>query len=210
MFRNMTPILVLMLSSGAAVAAVSMSDVDVSGDSFATFEEMKNAMPAIDRIAFEDIDANNDNRISAEELGNSAAQTVLAQHEMLGPKERPLMLLDADGDGFMSLADVQNVHPDFTQVGFDQIDTNKDQRLSYKEYYTVEAQTVFAQCGASSFKDIAAIDANSDKFADFDEVLAAYPKMDKYDFDEMDMNGDNRVSSVEWLAPRAQCILDEH
>ncbi|NNE86574.1 MAG: hypothetical protein HKN27_00735 [Silicimonas sp.] len=210
MLRKLTPVLALLVSTGSAFAAVSMGDVDIDGDSFASYAELKNAMPAMDMRAFRDIDANNDNRISSQELLDSKAQSVLAQHQMLGPKERPLAMLDADGDGFMSLADIQQVHPDFTVAGFEQIDTNNDQRLSYQEYYTTEAQTVFAQCGPSSFADIAAIDSNNDKFADFNEVLAAYPKMDKYDFDEMDANGDNRVSSVEWLAPRAQCILDEH
>lgn len=210
MLRTLTPAFALLISTGAAFAAVTIGDVDVDGDQFASFAEMKNAMPDMDMRAFRDIDANNDNRLSSQELLASKAQTVLAQHKVLGPKERPLALLDADGDGFMSLADIQQVHPDFTKAGFDKIDSNNDQRLSYQEYYTTEAQAVFAQCGPSSFNDIASIDLNNDKFADFNEVLAAYPKIDKYDFDEMDMNGDNRVSSVEWLAPRAQCILDEH
>lgn len=210
MLRKLTPALALLLSTGAAVAAVTIGDVDVDGDSFASYAEMKNAMPDMDMRAFRDIDANGDNRLSAQELLEADAQTILAQHQLLGAKERPLALLDADGDGFMSLADIQQVHPDFTAVGFEQIDTNNDQRLSYQEYYTTEAQAVFAQCGPSSFGDIASVDQNGDKFADFNEVLAAYPKIDKYDFDEMDLNGDNRVSSVEWLSPRAQCILDEH
>lgn len=210
MLRKLTPALALLLSTGAVFAAVSMGDVDVDGDNFASYAEIKNAMPGMDMRAFRDIDANNDNRLSSNELLASEAQAVLAQHQLLGAKERPLALLDADGDGFMSLADIRQVHPDFTVAGFEQIDTNNDQRLSYQEYYTTEAQTVFAQCGPSSFSDIASIDLNNDKFADFNEVLAAYPKIDKYDFDEMDLNGDNRVSSVEWLAPRAQCILGEH
>lgn len=210
MLRTMTSILALSISTGAALAAVSIGDLDVSGDHFATFEEVKNAMPEMDMRAFQDIDANNDNRISAEELTSSEAQAVLSQHKMLGQKDRPLVLLDADGDGFMSLADIQGVHPDFTAVGFEAIDTNGDRRLSYAEFYTPEAQIVFAQCGPSSFADIASIDMNNDKFADFDEIKAAYPKMEMNDFKEIDLNKDNRVSSVEWLSPDAQCIVGEH
>lgn len=202
--------LVLSMVAGAATAAVSISDVDITGDDFASFEEIKNAMLGMNMQAFKDIDANNDNRISAVELSSPAAQNVLAQHQILGQKERPLSLLDLDGDGFMSLADMRNVHPDLTEAGFEQMDTNNDQRLSYQEFYATDAQVVLAQCGPTSFADIAAIDTNSDKFADFAEITAAYPKLAKYDFDEMSLNGDNRVSSVEWLAPRAQCILGEH
>lgn len=210
MLRISTLALTASLVASAATAAVSVSDIDANGDSFISFEEVKNAMPRMTMEAFEEIDANNDNRISANEIGTSEAQSVLSQHDLLGQKERPLSLLDMDGDGFMSLADMQNVHPDLTQVDFEQMDANKDQRLSYQEFYAEEAQVVLAQCGPSSFNDIASIDTNNDKFADFDEISAAYPKLAKYDFDEMDANGDNRVSSVEWLAPRAQCIIDEH
>ena len=210
MIRSMTSVLALALSTGAAMAAVSMGDVDVSGDHFATYEEMKNAMPAMDMRAFKDIDANNDNRISAEELSKSSAQAVLSQHKLLDAKQRPLVLLDQDGDGFMSLADIRNVYSDFSQAGFDTVDTNNDGRLSYQEYYTIEAQAVFAQCGPTSFADIASVDSNNDKFADYSEVKAAYPGLKESDFHQMDLNKDNRVSSVEWLSPDAQCILDQH
>lgn len=210
MLRTSILSLALSMSAGMAFAAVTIAEIDITDDGFVSFEEMKNAMPKMNMQAFKDIDTNNDNRISANELSDLNAQTVLSQHSVLGQKERPLSLLDLDGDGFMSLADMRNVHPDLTNAGFEKMDTNNDQRLSYQEFYATEAQVVLAQCGPSSFNDIAAIDMNNDKFADFEEITAAYPKLAKYDFDEIDLNGDNRVSSVEWLAPRAQCILDEH
>lgn len=210
MHRLMTTAIATILVAQTAMAAVTMSDVDVTNDHFATYEEMRNAIPGLDKRAFDKIDLNSDGRISAEEIGKLEAQSELAQHKMVGAKERPLMLLDQDGDGFMSLADIQRVHPDFTDVAFRGIDTNSDNRLSYQEFYTPEAQTAFALCGPTDFSDLASIDTNNDKFADFAEIQAAFPKVGETDFRDIDLNSDGRISAMEWLSPEAQCIVDEH
>ena len=201
---------VLALSTGAAMAAVTMADIDVTGDSFASYEEARNAIPGLDMEAFKDIDANNDNRISATELETTEAQSVLSQHRLLGPKDRPLVVLDEDSDGFMSYDDFVRVHPDFTENAFQEVDTNNDNRVSYSEYYTEETQALIAACGPKSFVDLADIDTNGDKFADLEELRVAFPKLEPADFQEMDLNKDNRVSSSEFLTPSSQCIALEH
>lgn len=201
---------VFALSAGTAMAAVTMADIDVTGDSLATFEEARNAIPALDMVAFDEIDTNNDNRISATELEATEAQNVLSQHRVLGPKDRPLVVLDEDGDGFMNYDDFVRVHPDFTENAFQEIDTNNDNRVSYSEYYTEETQALIAACGAKTFIDLADIDANGDKFADLEELRVAFPKLEAADFKEMDLNKDNRVSSAEFLTPSSQCIALEH
>lgn len=210
MLRTLTPGIACVLFASSAMAAVTMQDVDVTNDNFATFEEVKNAIPGMDLVDFRHIDTNGDNRLSADEMATTDAQNRLSQHSLVGVKERPLVLLDQDGDGFISLEDIQRIHPDFTMNAFKASDSNGDNRLSYQEYYATETQQLIAQCGPKAFMDLASIDANGDKFADFAEVQAAYPSMGRSEFREIDLNSDNRVSAVEWLSPRAQCIVDEH
>ena len=125
---------------------------------------------------------------------------------MRGKGDRPLTLLDPDSDGFMSYNDIARVHPTMSQNSFKGIDANGDNRLSYAEYYTIEAQTALAQCQASSFLDLADLDTDGDNFVSMEELKGGYPKVTNTDFRTIDLNRDNRISSVELLAPTAECL----
>ena len=125
---------------------------------------------------------------------------------MRGVKDRPLVLLDADGDGFMSYDDVAKVHPSLTKATFQDIDANGDNRLSYAEFYTNKTQTALAQCAESTFLDLADLDSNKDNFVSMDELKGGYPKVTNADFDTIDLNNDNRISSIELLSPAAECL----
>lgn len=196
--------------STPAFAAVTIQDLDVTGDSFATFEEVRNAIPEIDMVDFQKIDANNDKRLSAEEVSATEAQNALAQHKMRSSKERPLVLLDPDGDGFMSYEDMVRVHPTLTKVSFENFDKNSDNRVSYAEFYTVETQTALAQCSDSTFMDLASMDSDGDRFLSMEELMGGYPKATDADFRTIDLNKDNRISSVELLAPTAECLVGKN
>ncbi|WP_413718849.1 hypothetical protein [Silicimonas sp. MF1-12-2] len=190
----------------AGFAAVTIQDLDVSGDSFATFEEVKNAMPKMDMVDFKAIDANSDMRLSAEEINDPAAQARLAEHSILMHKDQPIRNLDTDGDGFIGWNDMARVYPTMTRVTFQGIDSNGDNRLSYAEYFSTDAQIAIAQCSASSFQDLASLDANGDNFLSMEELKGGYPGVTAFDFQTIDLNRDNRISSVEYLAPTAQCL----
>ena len=194
------------IAASPALAKVTIQDLDVTGDNFASYEEVRNAIPAMSMIDFKEIDANGDRRLSAEEVNQMKAQNVLTQFQMRGVKERPLVLLDADGDGFMSYEDVAKVHPSLTKATFQDIDSNGDNRLSYAEFYTNKTQTALAQCAESTFLDLADLDTNGDNFVSMDELKGGYPKVTNADFDTIDLNNDNRISSVELLAPTAECL----
>ncbi len=203
----MTATAVATLLATPVLAKVTIQDLDVSGDSFATYEEVRNAIPEMDMTDFKAIDTNGDRRLSATEVNALEAQSAFAQHQMRSYKERPLMLLDADGDGFMSYDDIARVHPSLTRNSFENIDKNNDNRLSYAEYYTIEAQTALAQCSESTFLDLASMDANKDKFLSMAELKGGYPKATNADFRDIDLNGDNRISAVELLSPNAECLI---
>ncbi len=206
MKKMLTTAAVAAITATPVLAAVTIQDLDVTGDSFATYEEVRNAIPQMDRVDFNAIDANGDRRLSAEEIADSKAQSRLSQHQMRGSKERPLMLLDPDSDGFMSYEDMVRVHPTLTKNTFQQIDANGDNRLSYAEFYMNETQTALAQCAESTFLDMADLDSNGDRFLSMEELKGGYPKVTNADFDTIDLNNDNRISSVELLAPTAECL----
>ncbi|MDJ0638506.1 MAG: hypothetical protein QNJ20_06710 [Paracoccaceae bacterium] len=206
MKKFLTTAAVAAIAATPALAKVTIQDLDMTGDSFATYEEVRNAIPGMDMTDFVAIDGNGDRRLSAEEVGAADAQTILTQHQMRGIKERPLVLLDPDGDGFMSYDDITNVHPALSKNTFQEIDANGDGRLSYAEFYTNETQTALAQCAESTFVDLADLDTNGDNFVSMDELKGGYPKVTNADFDTIDLNNDNRISSVELLAPTAECL----
>lgn len=189
-----------------AFANVTIQDLDVTNDNFATFEEVRNAIPRMERNDFQVIDLNKDGRLSGDEVNDLKAQDMFAQHQVLSRKERVLTLLDDNEDGFMSFEDMQHVYPSLTMESFDQIDANKDQRLSYAEFYTPETQTALAQCSEPHFVNLADMDANGDKFLSMDELKIGYPGATPDDFGTIDLNKDNRVSAVELLAPTASCL----
>lgn len=193
-------------AASAGFAAVTIQDLDATGDQFASFEEVTNAIPKMDMVDFKAIDANGDMRLSAEEINETDAQNRLSQHSMLGQVDRPIRNLDPDGDGFIGWNDMARVYPTMTQLTFDGVDKNDDGRLSYEEFYDPDTQVAIAQCAPSSFMDLASMDANGDNFLDMDELKGGYPAVTPSDFRTIDLNRDNRVSSVELLSPTALCL----
>ena len=69
------------------------------------------------------------------------------------------------------------------------------------------ATTALTASVAAAATGISSFDANGDRFASFDEVVAVNGTIDKNDFRGIDTNRDNRLSSAEVLAPGAQAVL---
>lgn len=115
--------------------------------------------------------------------------------------------LDANGDGFADMAEVMAVYPGFAEVDFETIDTNDDDRLSSDEILTGEAQEIFNRSDAS-LNGIVRADANQDGFITFEEMMAVAPEFSRTDFDSIDTNSDNRISTAEIRDPEAVAILD--
>lgn len=198
------------LASGPALAAMTLEDLDASGDGFATYEEIRDAIPRLNYTDFRRLDGNGDNRVSAQELQESDAQTILTQHSVLPPNERAVSLIDTDGDGFMSMDDFKRVYTAFPETSFNKIDLNGDHRVSYNEYYTPETFAAISSCQESNYVDLASVDKDGDRFLSWEEALAAMPKMTQNEFRQIDVNSDNRLSAVEFNLPDARCILDQH
>ena len=211
MKRLMTATAAVALTAGAALAATDIDAVDLNGDNFASMEEVKAVFPDFDVTFFDDIDTNNDNRVSPQEILTTEAQNILGRYDMVPLEARgPVIILDNDADGFISLEDMRRGYPTFTDLDFETIDLNDDNRIAYVEIYETEAQDIIARYTTDTVKDIAEIDVNGDDFADFNEMIAAYPGLPMVEFEEIDGNDDNRISSEELYAPEAQTIVSRY
>ena len=196
------------LAAGAALAATDIDAVDMDGDGFADVAEVKAAFPEFDVVFFSDIDTNDDNRIGPQEILETEAQDILARYEMVPLEERVYARVDADMNGYMEYDEIKAFFPGLSELDYEEIDNNDDNRVTYDEYYNTEAQDIMARAASdATVMDIAEIDSNGDDFADFNEMVAAYPGLSQLNFEEIDENDDNRISSTELYSTEAQNIL---
>lgn len=202
--------LVALVAASPALAQLTLGDVDITGDNFASFEEMKIVLPGLHMEAFQEMDANGDNRLSSSEMNELRAQEIMAQHPAVSAADRSTKVLDADSDGFISFEDVARVYPTFSKLSFEEVDSNGDNRLSYSEYYTPAMQSRIAACQGSKLMDLASFDTDGNRFIDISEFQAVMPGISGSDFRVMDTNDDNRVSANELMASDAQCVLGAH
>lgn len=209
MKRLMTATAISALTATAALASVAIEDVDLNGDRFVSMEEVKTIYPDLSVASFKDMDTNSDNRLSSEEINTAEAQTILDQFTPMDVSENRIVL-DDDGDGFISLEDMRRGYPMFSALDFEDVDANDDNRVSYEEIYAPEAQDLIARYTAMTVTDIAEIDTDGDSFANFDELVATYPGLPQTEFEEIDLNDDNRVSADELYKLEAQDIVSRY
>jgi Ca2+-binding EF-hand superfamily protein len=68
------------------------------------------------------------------------------------------------------------------------------------------ATTALAATAASAMS-VSSFDQNGDRFVSFQEVTAVNPNVNRQQFRDIDVNRDNRLSSVELNAPGAETVL---
>ena len=197
-----------LLSTTAAVAATSVSDIDANNDDFASFEELSAVYQGLSMEDYELIDANNDNRVSSNELYAPQAQQIVSRYE---GSTTPYMVIDLNADGFSEFGEITAVFTDLTREDFALIDTNNDNRLSQFEIYELEAQNILNRY--RSMEEIATVadaDQNKDRFLSQAELMMAYPGLTEADFEQIDENNDNRVSFTELYDVDAQNIVSRY
>lgn len=117
--------------------------------------------------------------------------------------------LDIDGDGFASRAEINQVLGNVTASDFNALDGNNDNRLSVNELRADGARAIVARYEAkpSTLVGVSALDGNNDGFASFTELRVEYPGLTAADFNDIDLNNDNRVSFDELYNPVAQSVV---
>lgn len=199
------------LSTTVAFAATSIGDVAGHGDQFATMADISAVFTGFDSIEFNNIDLNGDGRIDNNELLNSENREILARYEVNTQAGTSKVAADANGDGFVSFAELTSVIPGFIKHDFDDIDVNSDNRLSANEIYTGAAVTIFARSSATKTSmHLTSLDTNGDRFLSFAELHAAYPNLPRLEFGNIDTNNDGRLNSSELEALDAVMTLGSY
>ena len=126
---------------------LGIADLDVSGDGFATIEELRVTYPGLTAQDFRRIDANRDNRVSFGELYAPLAQTKISRHEVT-PSQVGISDLDTNGDNFAQFGELAAAFPGLNAIDFDDIDTNNDNRVSFGELYELDAQVILDRSGS--------------------------------------------------------------
>ncbi len=101
---------------------------------------------------------------------------------------------DTNGDGAVTLEEIQDVAPTFPAERFQAIDHNRDGRIDAKELQRMKRATQ-AKAG-DLFKRA---DANEDGHVTLDEFRAVAPKMDESRFAQLDRNGDGGITLNELI-----------
>ncbi|PRY95502.1 EF hand domain-containing protein [Hasllibacter halocynthiae] len=128
------------LAGTAAHAVQDIADVDLNGDGFASFGELRASYPGLQRVFFDDVDTNDDNRIDASELVAPEAQTVLSRYEPADANVVGIRVIDADGDGLVSYDELERSYPGLQQGYYGRIDANGDGLVDANELYADEVQ----------------------------------------------------------------------
>ena len=117
---------------------------------------------------------------------------------------------DQNGDRFVSFAEVTAVNPLVNRQEFRELDVNRDNRLSSVELNAPGAEAILERGTQSNGTVRSVASLSGGGFVGEAQLKAAYPGLSSSDFDRIDANNDNRVSSVEIYASAAQDILGQH
>ena len=204
------PLAVTALSVSAA-SAMQPDDLDLNGDRFVTLGEIRQVLSGFSSNDFRDIDHNNDRRLSNNELISSEGVQVISRYQDRMMIVHGLTEVDQDGDRFVSKEELRAVYNGVTQEDFRRIDINRDNRISAPELYAPLAQALVTryEMGVGMLVTIMQVDTNDDYFVGFDELRQSFPGLTYNEFEIIDVNGDNRVSSVEYYKSEAQALLKQ-
>ena len=112
---------------------------------FASYAELAAAYPGLSMTDFNQIDENNDNRVSSVEILDIDAQERLGRYENGDQILVSLSSVDVDGSGFASLSELQVAYPGLTSTDLNFFDTNDDNRISFTEFYALDAIEVLGK-----------------------------------------------------------------
>ena len=183
------------LTASVAAAATGISSFDANGDRFASFDEVVAVNATIDRNDFRGIDTNRDTRLSSAEVLAPGAQAVLKRGTAATGSA-------ATVDGFASYNELAAAYPGLSQVDFDLIAANNDNRVSSVEVLDAEAQARLGRYenGGQILVSLDSVDVDGSGFATLSELQAVYPGLSSNDLIFFDANDDNRISFTEFYS----------
>ena len=210
--RTTMTVMAVLLATATAASAMKATDLDVDGDGFASITEVRQIFPGFSSNDFREIDVNRDRRLSSSELNASGVSGIVGRYQSTMSIAHGLSDIDTNGDRFASREELNAVYKGLKDDEFREIDVNRDNRVNATELYRPLAQALVTRYEMSGrdLITIMAVDVDDDAFASFAELQAVYSKLSMADFNLIDNNGDNRVSSTEYYTDEAQAILDHN
>ena len=201
-----------LVATATAASAMKATDLDIDGNGFASIEEVRQIFPGFSSNDFRSIDTNRDRRLSAAELNASGTSAVVGRYADTMSVVHGLSDIDKNGDRFADRGELNAVYNGLNDEEFRQIDVNRDNRVNATELYRPQAQALLTRYEMSGrdLITIMAVDTDDDAFASFAELKRVYGNLSMADFNLIDNNGDNRVSSTEYYTDEAQSILDKN
>lgn len=201
-----------LLATATAASAMKATDLDIDGDGFASITEVRQIFPGFSSNDFRTIDENRDRRLSSKELNAAGTSAVIGRYKDTMAVVHGLSDIDANGDRFASESELGSVYKGVTTNEFRLIDTNNDNRVSASELYAPLAQAMLNRYEMSGrdLVTIMQVDTDDDAFASFAELTAIFPGLSRSEFDIIDINGDNRISSTEYYNSETQTVLDRN
>ena len=199
-----------LLASATAVTAMEGLDLDIDRDGFATKDEIKQILGGFTPSDFNKLDLNDDNRLSAPELQAPGTRGIIARYESSMFIVHGVSDIDGNNDNFLSKGELQVAYEGLNDADFRDIDTNDDNRVSAKELYAPRSQAVVTRYKMAPNMQVTLmdVDGDGDFFASYDELKTKFPGLSKIDFNNIDMNDDQRVHSIEFYGSDAQVIFD--
>jgi hypothetical protein len=119
-------------------------DVDTDNDGFASYEEMAVVFEGLTPGDFEEMDNNDDNRLSQFEIYDLESQTILARYPFM-ESVADVQQIDIDGDRFLNFMELRIAYPGLSDIEFEEMDQNDDNRISFTELYAPDAQTIVSR-----------------------------------------------------------------
>lgn len=118
--------------------------IDLNGDGFSEYEEITTVFTDLTEIDFREMDTNNDNRLSQFEIYDIDAQTTLNKYRSM-EEVATVAKSDSNRDGFLDEGELMNAYPGLSAEEFLIIDENGDNRVSFNEIYTNDAQNILSR-----------------------------------------------------------------
>ena len=201
-----------LLASATAASAMKATDLDIDGDGFATISEVRQIFPGFSSNDFRTIDENRDRRLSSNELNAAGTSSVIGRYQDTMAIVHGLSDIDTNNDRFASEAELGAVYNGVTSNEFRLIDLNNDGRVSAPELYQPLAQAMLNRYEMSGrdLVTIMQVDVDDDAFASYAELSAVFTGLSRSEFDIIDINGDNRISSTEYYNSETQEVLDKN
>ncbi|MCC6696342.1 MAG: EF-hand domain-containing protein [Candidatus Hydrogenedentes bacterium] len=172
---------------------------DTNGDGSVSFEELQAVLPKLDQERFGKWDKNGDGLLSTDEArqGRETAAGVIKDRG-----DKPLFKkADVNGDGAVTLEELHTTFPNIPAERFNQMDRNKDGKLTTDEVPQGEAMG-----GALAKEMLKRADTDGNGQLTQEEATAAFPRMTPERFAALDKNSDKILAGEELRPPNAQDV----